>query len=483
MRKSFAVLSAIAVAALSVACVSGSDDDAGDNDQLLPVLDAGTSKPDAITADGQVVAAQDIVLKPGYSEPADRFGAVLAVSTDGSVLVVGAPAEAGAGKGVNGAESSRGAAGRGAAFVYRKNKAGAWAQEAYLKPSNVGINPFAFGTALAISGDGNVIVVGAPGEDSDSKGVASTPSGFLAGAGAAYAFSYEEGRWSQTAYIKSAAPVAKGAFGSAVSLNQDGSLLAVSTPTEASAGRVYTYKRAAKVWTASSVIKVPSGTTGTSFGVALAMSADGRTIAIGADKGTPSGGNKDLANAGLVHVFGSDAKSVWTLQATVSAPSARAAEGFGTVLAVSADGSLLAAGIPGEKGTAKGVGGSVGARDANCATGAVQTFARTGTAWAADTYIKAARPACADTSGDRFGASLSFGSANDLLVGAPGVGDAAAAARGEVHSFARSANVWSLTEEWIAVAPKQGQGSGLSVASSGAVITGTRDGTVLVLAQ
>jgi hypothetical protein len=62
----------------------------------------------------------------------------------------------------NGAETS------GAVYVFRK--AAAWAFEAYVKTTNSGPGDAA-GSAVALSGDGALLAVGAPGEDADSAGV------------------------------------------------------------------------------------------------------------------------------------------------------------------------------------------------------------------------------------------------------------------------------------------------------------------------
>ncbi len=476
MRKIFVLC--LACATTLLACATSMVDD---TEQALVVRDR---KPDAGAVQPPVVSVggKNLTLRPASVLPGDGFGAVMASSADGSVLVVGAPSETGQSEGVNPPVGVRGATLQGAAFVFRRSAADMWSLEAYLKPSHAGINGFGFGQAVAVSADGAVVAIGAPEEDSESKGVNSSPSGFLNGAGAAYVFGFDAGKWTQTAYIKSAAPAGKAAFGRSVALAMNGALLAVGTPTEAGAGRVYTYTRVDKKWAPGNVVKVPAGATGTSFGRALAMAENGDTLVVGADTAKYTDGQY----VGAAHVFGRDSKGAWSLQTSLVAKSARAGEGFGTVLSLNADGDVLAAGIPGEKGTGKGAASDSTTRNESCATGAVYTYKRVASVWTVETYLKAARPACLDAAGGRFGASVTLQSGIALWVGAPGAGDTGLLGRGQLHSFQRGSLLtpWALESELVAESPKGGQGVGIAIAAArgqtASLVGGTEDGTALV---
>ncbi|WP_293257488.1 hypothetical protein [Nannocystis sp.] len=93
------------------------------------------------------------------------------------------------------------------------------------------------------------------------------------------------------------------------------------------------------------------------FGISVALSADGRTLAVGAkyeDSGA-SGIDGDQTDdtakdAGAVYVYGRDEMNVWTPQAYIKAPNAGAGGNFGSAVALSADGRTLAIGAPGEAG-------------------------------------------------------------------------------------------------------------------------------------
>ena len=57
----------------------------------------------------------------------------------------------------------------GAAYVFVRSGT-TWSQQAFIKASNTGFNDW-FGSRLALSGDGNIAVIGASLEDSSAKGI------------------------------------------------------------------------------------------------------------------------------------------------------------------------------------------------------------------------------------------------------------------------------------------------------------------------
>jgi hypothetical protein len=113
--------------------------------------------------------AQQAYLKASHTGADDRFGPRVALSANGSTLVVGASAEDSSATGVNGNQADSSAANSGAVYVFTRT-ATTWAQQAYLKASNAGADD-QFGRSLALSGDGSTLAVGAPSEDSSASGV------------------------------------------------------------------------------------------------------------------------------------------------------------------------------------------------------------------------------------------------------------------------------------------------------------------------
>ena len=171
-------------------------------------------------------------IKASNAEEFDQFGATTALSADGNTLAVGAPMEDGSAPGVNGNQGNNSIAEAGAVYVFARQGT-TWSQQAYLKASNPGGdgNGDTFGFAVAISGDGNTIAVGAPGEDGTGRGIDSDSADESAdGAGAVYVFTRRGSTWSQQAYVKSDSPAeftAGDLFGYSVTLSFNGNTLAV----------------------------------------------------------------------------------------------------------------------------------------------------------------------------------------------------------------------------------------------------------------
>jgi hypothetical protein len=117
----------------------------------------------------------------------DQFGLALAISRDGNIIAVGSHFEDSGAKGVNGDQSDASMEDSGAAYVYTRSGT-AWNPTAYVKASNP--QPAAeFGTAVALSGDGKMLAIGAPKENSAATGVnGKQDDKSAANAGAAYVY-------------------------------------------------------------------------------------------------------------------------------------------------------------------------------------------------------------------------------------------------------------------------------------------------------
>ncbi len=183
-------------------------------------------------------------LKASNPDNGDDFGVSIALSGDGNTLAVGAYQEDSNATGINGNQADNSAPGSGAAYVFTRDNAGNWTQQAYIKSSNseagVVFDPTdvddtgdVFGVSVTLSNDGNTSAVGAYREDSNATGVNgdqtnnSTPN-----AGAVYVFARNVATWSQQAYIKASNPDAGDRFGSWISTSGDGATLAIGARFE-----------------------------------------------------------------------------------------------------------------------------------------------------------------------------------------------------------------------------------------------------------
>mgnify|MGYP001121353715 FL=1 len=207
---------------------------AGTNEQQDDdLLDAGAVYVFSVSGDTWI---QSAYLKGANAESNDVFGTAVAISDDGNTLIVTALDEDGATTGVNSTpvtdqqtENSTGAV-----YVFSRSEDG-WSQTAYLKASNTGREDW-FGVRVALSGDGNMLVVGAQLEDSAAQGVNSNEDDDTAQeAGAAYIFTRDDGVWSQVSYVKSSNSEAYDEFGGSIAISRDGGTIAVGARGEDSA--------------------------------------------------------------------------------------------------------------------------------------------------------------------------------------------------------------------------------------------------------
>ena len=107
---------------------------------------------------------------------------------------------------MNGNQQDESAWDSGAAYVFARN-GNTWVQQAYIKPSNTQSSD-KFGFALALSGDGNTLAVGAILEDSSARGINGNQSDNSAeSSGAVYVFARTGTTWAQQAYVKASIPM------------------------------------------------------------------------------------------------------------------------------------------------------------------------------------------------------------------------------------------------------------------------------------
>lgn len=316
--------------------------------------------------------SQEAYVKASNTEERDYFGSSVALSADGNTLAVGAVGEDSNALGIDGDQTNGDALGSGAVYVYVYVREGLWQQQAYIKASNTGAGDD-FGASVALSANGNTLAVGAVGEDSAATGINGDEDDNSAEyAGAVYMFSRDNNVWAQHVYVKASNNEEEDGFGSAVTLSADGNTLAVAAYGEDSAvtgingdendnsaknaGAVYVFSHDINGWIQQAYVKASNSEMDDNFGVSVALSADGNTLAVGANwedsVATGIEGNQadNGANgAGVVYVFGR-ATNNWTQLAYVKASNTEALDLFGHSVALSADGNTLAVGAVGEDG-------------------------------------------------------------------------------------------------------------------------------------
>jgi hypothetical protein len=178
------------------------------------------------------------------------------------------------------------------------------------------------------------------------------------------------------------------------------------------AGAVYVFTRSGAAWPQQAYLKASNTGAGDNFGLHLALSGDGNTLAVGA-RGE-AGASNSAPFEGAVYVFTRSA-ATWSQQAYVKASNAEKDDRFGRSLALSADGDVLLVGAVDESGGATGIDGDQ-AMDTASLSGAVYEFVRVGGLWTQARYIKASNTG----SRDFFAWDIALSSdASTLAVGAP----------------------------------------------------------------
>ena len=356
--------------------------------------------------------AQQVYLKASNTDAMDQFGH--SVSVCGDTIVVGARGESSMAAGVNGNQGDNSASGAGAAYVFVRDGT-TWSQQAYLKASNPdGIDEF--GSSVSISGD--TVVIGACSEASTATGVDGDQSNNGAfRAGAAYVFVRTGTTWSQEAYLKASNTGAGDLFGWSVSASGDtvvvGAFEEGSNATGVNgnqnndlalqSGAAYVFVRNGTTWSQEAYLKASNTEAGDNFGYSIAVSDD--TMAVGTvfedSAATGVNGNQgdNSANyAGAVYTFVRNGTS-WSQQAYLKASNTDAEDLFGYTLSLS--GETLVVGAGGEDSNATGVNGNQGDNSLIFA-GAAYVFARNGTTWSQEAYLKASNT----DERDHFGTSV-----------------------------------------------------------------------------
>lgn len=487
-------VTATAAAAGAKITVNGTSATSGTPTAAIPIT-GGTTKlsivvtaPDGTTTKTYVVSVAAVAVS-GLLQPANvvaegTFGFAVALSSDGNTLAVGAP-----GGGYN------------SVYVYTRSGSD-WAQQAVVTASNA-VATMKFGSALALSNDGNVLVVGAIGENSNAKGINGNQMDTSAPfAGAAYVFTRSGATWTQDVYLKASNSVTNIRFGSSVAVSGNGATVAVGAPFENSSttgidgnqsdtngnsnGAVYVFLKSG-AWAQQAYVKATYNTPLATFGRSVALSTDGNTLAVGADaeSSNATGINGDETNAGAsysgaAHVY-TRTGATWASQAYIKASNTAVNARFGHSIALSSDGNTLAIGAFQETSNATGINGNQADTSASD-SGAAYVFTRSGATWAQQAYVKASNTAAAAN----FGASISLSSdGNTLAVGSPGERCSSTGINGDqvtctspysgaAYEFKRAVTTWSQSAYVKS-------STNLSSANTGASVSLSGDGAHLAL--
>jgi hypothetical protein len=351
------------------------------------------------------------------------FGASVALSADGSTALIGAPSDD---------------FGVGAAWVFTRTGS-TWSQQGNKLTGAEERGDGEFGTAVALSADGNTALIGGIGDDKDT--------------GAVWVFTRSGSTWSQQGEkLVGSSPEEEGRFGQSVALSGEGTTALIGCgPFYGHGGGAWIFTRTGSTWSQQGPRINPSGEVGEgNFGTSVALSSDASTALIGAPW--------DNSQTGAAWVFTRSGEE-WAQQGgKLTGGEESGSGGFGE----GAFGSSVA--LSGEGDTAL-IGGPADTNE----SGAAWVFIRSGAAWAQQ------GPKLTTGEGvngyyDEFGRSVALsGSGDTALIGG----------RGAV--FERSGSTWVEEQPQLFVGEgSEGEfGESVALSADGATaLIGSPDATV-----
>lgn len=353
---------------------------------------------------GERLGLREKKLFPADPAAGSRFGYSAGVS--GETMVIGAFI-------ADGIVSNAGAA-----YVFEKRN-GTWHQVAKLFADD-GSNGDGFGTSAGISGD--TIVIGSP----------FAPVEGVPGAGAAYVFHRQGGRWVQQAKLPSPDPREFGDFGDDLGVAISGDTIVVADGGAFQAprtfGAVSVYNRIGSSWMQTARLTVENEP---SF--ASSVSIDKNTLVVGAS----TGNSGEVSFSGAAYVFQRD-DGQWIQRARLTAEDAASGAGLGFSVAVS--GNLVAV-------------GAINGQNAGHFPGAVYIFGRDDSAWRQLTKLVASDGADFDVLGFRIAIS-----GKTVLAGAENRAEGSNPSVGAAYVFRERQGSW---EEAAELTPSDGTASEL----------------------
>ena len=269
--------------------------------------DAGSRSGSAYVYDLRRGAPVETKLTASDGQSGDQFGRSVAVSGDGTTVVVGAITD-----------DTDIDINVGSAYVY--DLSGGAPVETKLTASD-GQAHDGFGRSVAVSGDGTTALVGASGNDADAG----------AQAGAVYVYDLSGGAPVETKLTASDGS-SYDSFGWSVAVSGNGTTAFVSAiGNDNNAGAVYVYDLSGGA-PVETKLTASDGQSGDQFGYSVAVSGDGTTALVGA-----SGDDTDAGTqAGSAYVY--DLSGGAPVETKLTASDGQAQGTFGYSVAVSGDG-------------------------------------------------------------------------------------------------------------------------------------------------
>ena len=352
-------------------------------------------------------------LSASDAQSIDEFGKNIFINGTGEYLISGARNE------------DTVASNAGAAYIFKRTES-TWSQQAKLTASDGGTSD-GFGYDVAISKDGNYAIVGAWFED----GGAGNPK---SNAGAGYVFVRSGSSWTQQAKLVASDAVASDLLGLHVSINGDGTYIALGAEGEdsggSSSGAVYIFTRSGSSWSQQQKIEQSPSFANHRFSK-VSLNSDGTYLLAGA---TGVQGPPNFNNEGAVYVFTRSGSSWTQQQGPIFTSDGQSSDSFGTSVAINEDATTFISSSRNEDG---------GSGDPISAAGAAYVFTRSGSTWSQQAKLVASDAQASDN----FGQGVAINKdGNIVVIGAlnedGGSGDPKSSV-GAFYVFERTGSSWT----------------------------------------
>jgi len=351
-----------------------------------------------------------------------EFGRAVALSADGSTALISDTRAD-----ISESEDA------GMAYIYSLID-GEWSLQAKLAPDSGDL----FGEAVAVSDDGSTALVGSF-RNGDLKG-------------SAYVFERSDGDWSQQVKLTADDGDSEDQFGMSVSLANDGSVAVIGAkldedPHGSWGGSAYVFSQVGGEWSQQAKLASEDGDNNEFFGHSVAMSSDGTTALIGANRERHPNGKF----SGSVYVFDSTGES-WSQQAKLLPDDGDEQDEFGWSVALSDDGTTALIGAYFDE-------------DPNGQyAGSAYVFDGTGGAWSQQAKL------FQDDGSEnaQFGRSIGLSaSGSAAIIGAPRHDEPNESGSGATYVFSRRGGEWSQQAKLVANDVDSSDDFGWSVDLSG----------------
>ncbi|MCS6799263.1 MAG: hypothetical protein NZ898_12180 [Myxococcota bacterium] len=323
----------------------------------------------------------------------DRFGSSVALSADGGRALIGIPLD----------DAMH--MDQGSVLEFVRSDTGWMSGMQFVRADGAAGDEF--GSSVALSGDGTRALIGARGDDVAER----------TDQGSAYAYVASAGSWSQEAQLAPSPAAAGLNFGSSVALDSMGQTAVVGAPNEDVGGRpdqgaAYVFARMGTAWMGPSRLTAMGGEAFDYFGASVAMAGDGTRLIVGAFLADVRPGS----NQGAAYVFERGSTS-WTQEAQLGATDGEADDWMGWSVAMSSDGRRAV----------------VGAYNADVGRGAGYVFVRSSArSWSQEARLDAEDGA----DGDRLGSGAAISGEGDVALLGALFGDVGGRTdRGKAYAF------------------------------------------------